>query len=257
MQLHERSSTLARRLCVLSCVRNSLGALTANRTRESCPEPIKILKAPDPFPTLWRAQFGQAEASNQASGPWIWHGAFPTLRRPKGNFPLPFCSLPGRPPNLSFQKAKTRLGLQARKVSRVPGTIVQEVAYLAQQVYQDTRRLNRTVTVSNEKDCQRYLLASLESRGYTVMLEEGIREAFEDYRGPQKRNIMMLDRKARPSLAIAGAICDPGHHQSSLPNHLDAQCKPNLERWYILGSIEVQCSRTPLRCPPAWPSSLT
>lgn len=92
------------------------------------------------------------------------------------------------------------MGLQARKVPRVPASIAQEVAYLAQQVYQDPKRLNRTVTVSNEKDCQRYLLASLESRGYAVMLEEGIREAFEDYRGPQKRNIMMLDKKARPFL---------------------------------------------------------
>ena len=112
--------------------------------------------------------------------------------------------------------------MQARKFPRVPGTIVQEVAYLAQQVYQDTRRLNRTVSVANEKDCQRYLLASLESRGYAVMLEEGIREAFEDYRGPQKRNIMMLDRKARPSLMVAGAICDPWHHESPLSHQPNA-----------------------------------
>ena len=82
-------------------------------------------------------------------------------------------------------------------MQRVQGTIIQEVANLAQQAYQDPKRLNRTVSVANEKDCQSYLVASLESRGYAVLLEEGIREAFADYRGPQKRSIMMLDRKAR------------------------------------------------------------
>ena len=76
----------------------------------------------------------------------------------------------------------------------MPANIVQEVANLAQQAYQDPKRLNRSVT--SDKACQSYLLAALESKGYSVLVEEGIREAFADYRGPQKRSIMMLDKKA-------------------------------------------------------------
>lgn len=74
--------------------------------------------------------------------------------------------------------------------------IVQEVAYLAQQAYQDPKRLKRAVT--DDKDCQSYLSSSLQSRGYNVLLEEGIREAFADYRGRQKRSILLIDKKARP-----------------------------------------------------------
>ena len=94
------------------------------------------------------------------------------------------------------------------------GTIIQEVANLAQQAYQDPKRLNRTVSVANEKDCQSYLVASLESRGYAVLLEEGIREAFADYRGPQKRSIMMLDRKARSSPMLQKVTCEYCYHVS-------------------------------------------
>ena len=88
--------------------------------------------------------------------------------------------------------------LQGRKATREPVTIVQEVAFLAQQAYQDPKRLHRTVT--NDKDCQSYLCSSLQLRGYSVLQEAGIREAFADFRGPQKRNILMLDRKARPTV---------------------------------------------------------
>ncbi len=76
----------------------------------------------------------------------------------------------------------------------MPVNIVQEVTYLAQQAYQDPKRLKRAVT--NDKDCQTYLCTALQARGYNILLEEGIREAFADYRGPQKRSILMLERKA-------------------------------------------------------------
>ncbi|KAK9865765.1 hypothetical protein WJX84_011899 [Apatococcus fuscideae] len=90
--------------------------------------------------------------------------------------------------------------MKARKVPRVPANIVQEVANLAQQAYQDPKRLNRSVT--SDKACQSYLLAALESKGYSVLVEEGIREAFADYRGPQKRSIMMLDKKVCVELKV-------------------------------------------------------
>ncbi|KAK9862600.1 hypothetical protein WJX84_000382 [Apatococcus fuscideae] len=96
---------------------------------------------------------------------------------------------------LGMERFSPPEGPKGKRVQRVPGTIVQEVANLAQQAYQDPKRLNRTISVATEKDCQKYLVASLEARGYAVLLEEGIREAFADYRGPQKRSIMMLDRK--------------------------------------------------------------